>query len=56
MPLAQYLERRFGRRVEGMLDHVSAAAKGEGISIAWDTEKPAPAPEADSCADGVCAI
>lgn len=37
VPLAQYLQQRFGRRVGGMLEPVSAAARGEGIAIAWDT-------------------
>ena len=36
VPLTQYLERRFGGRKDGMLDAVSQAAQGEGISIAWD--------------------
>lgn len=36
VPLTQYLERRFGGRKEGMLDAVSHAAEGEGITIAWD--------------------
>jgi predicted DsbA family dithiol-disulfide isomerase len=36
VPLPQYLERRFGRRVDGMLEQVSAAARGEGLAIAWD--------------------
>jgi predicted DsbA family dithiol-disulfide isomerase len=36
VPLTQYLERRFGGRKEGMLNAVSQAAEGEGITIAWD--------------------
>jgi predicted DsbA family dithiol-disulfide isomerase len=36
VPLTQYLERRFGRRKDGMLDAVTRAAEGEGITIAWD--------------------
>jgi predicted DsbA family dithiol-disulfide isomerase len=36
VPLAQYLERRFGGRKDGMLDAVSHAAQGEGLSLAWD--------------------
>lgn len=36
VPLMQHLERRFGGRKDGMLDAVSHAAQGEGISIAWD--------------------
>jgi predicted DsbA family dithiol-disulfide isomerase len=35
-PLTEYLERRFGARKEGMLDAVSEAARGEGITIDWD--------------------
>lgn len=36
VPLTQYLERRFGGRKDGMLDAVTQAAEGEGITIAWD--------------------
>lgn len=36
VPLTQYLERRFGARKDGMLDGVTRAAEGEGITIAWD--------------------
>ncbi|MGE0706010.1 MAG: DsbA family oxidoreductase [Vicinamibacterales bacterium] len=36
VPLAEYLERRFGRRIDGMLGRVSAEAEREGIAIAWD--------------------
>lgn len=36
VPLTEYLERRFGPRQAGMLDAVSHAAEGEGITIAWD--------------------
>jgi predicted DsbA family dithiol-disulfide isomerase len=36
VPLTQYIERRFGRRGQGMLAQVSAAAAGEGITIAWE--------------------
>jgi predicted DsbA family dithiol-disulfide isomerase len=36
VPLTQYLERRFGGRKDGMLDVVTEAAAGEGITLAWD--------------------
>jgi predicted DsbA family dithiol-disulfide isomerase len=36
VPLTQYLERRFGGQKDGMLDAVSDAAQGEGITIDWD--------------------
>jgi predicted DsbA family dithiol-disulfide isomerase len=36
VPLTQYLEGRFGGRKDGMLDAVSDAAHGEGITIDWD--------------------
>lgn len=35
-PLTEYLERRFGGRTDGMLEGVSRAAEGEGITLAWD--------------------
>lgn len=36
MPMKEYLERRFGRPVEGMLSQVSENARGEGIEMVWD--------------------
>lgn len=36
VPLGEYLERRFGRRTEGMLGAVTQAAESEGITLAWD--------------------
>jgi predicted DsbA family dithiol-disulfide isomerase len=36
IPTMQYLARRFGRPVEGMLGQVTAAAAGEGITIDFD--------------------
>lgn len=36
VPLPEHLARRFGSRVGGMLERVSAAASGEGLSLAWD--------------------
>lgn len=35
-PLTTYLERRFGGRSDGMLEEVTRAAEGEGITMAWD--------------------
>jgi len=36
VPHAEYIEKRFGRRAEGMHHSIDAAAEGEGISFAWD--------------------
>jgi predicted DsbA family dithiol-disulfide isomerase len=36
IPLSTYLERRFGKSVGDMLQHVTESAAGEGISIDWD--------------------
>lgn len=36
MPHAEYIEKRFGRRAEGMHRSIDAAAEGEGISFAWE--------------------
>lgn len=36
LPLPRYLERRFGQRMDAMMQHVSEAAAGEGIEIDWD--------------------
>lgn len=36
VPHAEYLEKRFGRRGEGMHRQVDAAGAGEGIRFAWD--------------------
>lgn len=36
VPLPEYLERRFGRRVDGVLDQVTTAARAEGIEMAWE--------------------
>jgi predicted DsbA family dithiol-disulfide isomerase len=36
VPLPEHLARRFGSRVGGMLERVSAAGRGEGLSFAWD--------------------
>jgi predicted DsbA family dithiol-disulfide isomerase len=36
VPLKTYLERRFGKRAEGMLDAVTRSAATEGITIHWD--------------------
>jgi predicted DsbA family dithiol-disulfide isomerase len=36
VPLAEYVQRRFGGRFDHMLDRVTAMAKGEDIAIAWD--------------------
>lgn len=36
VPLLPYIEQRYGGRAAGMLESVSAAAEGEGISVAWD--------------------
>ena len=35
-PLSQYLARRFGRPVGGMLDAVTQAGASEGLAFAWD--------------------
>lgn len=35
-PVMKYLERRFGGRADSMLNAVNHAAKGEGITFAWD--------------------
>ncbi len=35
LPLSTYLERRFGKGVDEMLQHVTENAAGEGISIDW---------------------
>lgn len=35
-PIREYLERRFGRPVDGILMQVSENARGEGIEMAWD--------------------
>lgn len=34
-PLRAHLERRFGPRVDAMLQHVSSVASGEGITMDW---------------------
>jgi predicted DsbA family dithiol-disulfide isomerase len=36
MPIAQYLQRRFGGTIADKLQHVTASAAGEGIVIDWD--------------------
>lgn len=36
VPLKEYLEKRFGRRIDGLQEHVGGIAEAEGISIAWD--------------------
>ncbi len=36
VPIADYLERRFGPRAAGMLGAVGAAAAAEGITMDWD--------------------
>lgn len=36
VPLKEYLRRRFGARVEEMLDRVTENARGEGIVMDWD--------------------
>lgn len=36
VPISEYLARRFGDGAAGMLNQVSAAAAGEGITIDWD--------------------
>src|SRR5690554_4302487 len=36
IPLKSYLERRFGRPVDGMLQRVSETAREEGIEMDWD--------------------
>lgn len=36
VPLTGYLERRFGKRAEGLHGPVDAAAAGEGIRMEWD--------------------
>jgi predicted DsbA family dithiol-disulfide isomerase len=36
VPLAEYLEKRFGPRVAGMHGQVDAAGAGEGITFDWD--------------------
>ncbi len=35
-PIAEYLQRRFGRPAGGMMAQVGAAAAGEGITVDWD--------------------
>jgi predicted DsbA family dithiol-disulfide isomerase len=35
-PIAQYLQRRYGRPVDGMMAQVGTAAAGEGITVDWD--------------------
>lgn len=37
IPLTRYLDRRFGAGSTGMMGHVTEAARGEGISIDWDS-------------------
>ncbi len=36
MPLKEYLQKRFGRPVDDMLQQVTENARGEGIEMAWD--------------------
>lgn len=36
VPLPDYLQRRFGQPVDGMLQQVTDAGKGEGIEFDWD--------------------
>lgn len=36
VPLSEYLQKRFGRPVDAMLQQVSDAGKGEGIEFDWD--------------------
>ncbi len=36
VPMMEYLRRRFGDRVDGMLERVSENARVEGIEMAWD--------------------
>ena len=36
LPVKSYLERRFGRPVDGMLQRVSETAREEGIEVDWD--------------------
>jgi predicted DsbA family dithiol-disulfide isomerase len=36
VPLPQHLERRFGKRVDEILERVTTTAKGEDIGIEWD--------------------
>src|SRR5690606_33521353 len=36
VPMMEYLSRRFGDRVDGMLERVSENARVEGIEMAWD--------------------
>jgi predicted DsbA family dithiol-disulfide isomerase len=37
IPLTSYLERRFGQRMDAMMEHVSEAAAAEGIRIDWES-------------------
>jgi predicted DsbA family dithiol-disulfide isomerase len=36
VPMKEYLEKRFGRRAEGIHGQVDGAARGEGIEFNWD--------------------